>query len=355
MTERAVSPMRGGGIHDLTWSVWPWVNWLLPILAIFAVGNNGWGLLMLLVVSPVLVPVLALLGSLPRFLLRRAGATTTPPPVTVLLFVQWWAWVAAVITPPGATDSRPIPAVMQGLSPRPLSGDFLGAVMAGGALLGVLCGVAVLVLAIILRTKTLSVPAVRRWTRASLIAAFALPVLFVALIWTGGEVTAQQRDAAGDTVAEVQAQPLSQQAARALERHEQTQTRLSEARGMIAADGWRVSARGIDQRLSSKHGVDAYGFDLEFEHDRVSDEVVQAARADLLAAGWSEGERGRLVDAQGYSIEIVAYAEVVVVSVSSPTWWGEDYDLSEELGLYDRSPSDEAFVRTYASDEWPSL
>ena len=26
---------RGGGIHAFTWALWPWINWLLPIVGIW--------------------------------------------------------------------------------------------------------------------------------------------------------------------------------------------------------------------------------------------------------------------------------------------------------------------------------
>lgn len=352
------APRRGRqGIHSFTWSLWPWMNWLLPVVGILCVGNGGWALLLLLVVSPVLVPAAGLLGSLPRFVLRRSGAVTTPAPITALLLLQWWAWGAAMITPPGATDGSPIPAVMQVLSPLPISGGFLSAVLLGASLIAVSCWIAVLVIAIVLASR--AEPARRQgakgWTAAAWIAAFALPLLLVATIWLGGAVTAQQRDAAGATVAEVQALPLSEQAARAVERHDRAQAQLSAVRGMIAEDGWELSSRGIDTRTSFSEAVESYGFDLRFEHRASPGESVDAdaVAAELLRQGWTEGERGAIVDPHGNVVEISANDDRVWVSLNSPTWWGDAYDLFEELGGYD--PADGAFEQTYAYDEWPEL
>lgn len=347
------SPGSGrSDIHSFAWGIWPWMNWGLPLVAIITVGNGGWALLMLLVISPVLVPVLGLLGSLPRFLLRKSGITTTPASITALLFVQWWAWVAAMITPPGATDGSPIPAVMQGLSPAPISGGFLQAVMLGGSGIAVMCWIAVLVLAIVLRTKTSPPAASKRGTLIAWIAAVMLPVLFVAMIWLGGAVTAQQRDAAGETVAEVQALALSVQAERALERHEQAQGQLSLVRGMIADDGWGISQRGIDRRTSFTEAVDSYGFDLRFHHEPLAEGPVdvEAIEGELIGQGWMKDEKGALVDPHGNVVEIFSNENGLRVSLVSPSWWGDSWDISDELGY----GLDDAFARTYAYDEWPT-
>lgn len=347
------SPGSGrSDIHSFAWGVWPWMNWGLPLVAIITVGNGGWALLMLLMISPVLVPVLGLLGSLPRFLLRKSGITTTPAPITGLLFVHWWAWAAAMITPPGATDGSPIPAVMQGLSPRPISGGFLQAVMLGGSGIAVACWITVLILAIVLRARAALPAAPKRWTLVAWLAAVMLPVLFAAMIWLGGAVTAQQRDAAGETVAEAQTQAMSVQAQRALERHEQAQEQLSQVRGMIADDGWRISQRGIDRRTSFADAVDSYGFDLRFEHEPLAEGPVdvEAIEEELIGQGWTKDETGALVDPHGNVVEIYSNESSLQVSLVSPAWWGDSYELSDELGY----GLDDAFARTYAYDEWPT-
>lgn len=350
--EPAWSPPRNGrsDIHSFVWGLWPWMNWGLPVIAMFTIGNGGWMALLLLVASPVLVPALGLLGSLPRFLLRKSGISTTPAPITTLLFVQWWAWAAAMITPAGATDGSPIPAVMQGLSTAPLSGGFLQAVMLAGGGIALACWTAVLVLAIVLRTRTAPSSPSKRWTLVAWIAAFILPALFAATIWLGGVVTAQQRDAAGDTVAEVQALPLSVQAERALERHEQAQGQLSLVRGMIADDGWQVTDWGVNTRTTFSDSVDSYGFDLRFEHEIVAegDVDVDAIERELIGQGWTEDVRGALVDPHGNIVEIFSSEGRLWVSLESPSWWGDPWDISDELG----DSADES-ARTYRYDEWP--
>jgi len=339
-------------IHSFVWVGWPWVNWLLPVVAILCIGNNGWALLALLLFSPVLVPVAGLLGSLPRFILRRSGITTTPGPITALLFVQWWAVITTMITPPGATDGSPIPAIMQGLSPRPISGAYLSVVMLVGAVIVVVCWIAVIAIASITASRKRANPS-KRWTLVAWIAAVGLPVIFIATIWSGGAVTAQQRDAADATVAEVQAQPLDVQAQRALERHEQAQAQLSVVRGLISEDGWHASLRGFGRLTAFAEAADSYGVEIAFRYEPPSADAVDvsAVEAELRQRGWTDGERGALIDPEGNTIEIDAYDQTVVVSLVSPRWWGDSFDLNEELGVYDGHDDD---AQVYAYDEWPS-
>lgn len=73
------------------WLAWPWVNWILPALLIFGYSfsnSAGWDGLFLLFLSPVLVPAFGLLGSLPRFIMRRRGYEAAPAPVGVMLAVH---------------------------------------------------------------------------------------------------------------------------------------------------------------------------------------------------------------------------------------------------------------------------
>jgi len=351
---RPARERRGSGIQRFVWMLWPWMNWLLPIAAIFVVGNSGWFLLLLLVVALVLVLVLGLLGTIPQFLLGNEGWKTAPAPVAVLLIVQWWAWIAALVVPQGATYGRPVPSIVQLLSPRPVAGDFLVTVLVASVSVGVLCWVAVLILSIILRRRSGSVSPGRGWTRGAVVAAIVPPVLLVAVIWSGGEVTAQQRDDAGATVAETAAEPLREQAARALDRYESAQSQLSEIRGMLADDGWWLTSRGFDSRSSWGSGADAYGFDLGFEYEFTAGEApdVDTVHAELLTLGWSEDERGRLVDPHGNTVLMWADSRAVSVSLTSPSWWGDTDELSDEL---DRGVEDDAFGRPYAANEWPGL
>lgn len=340
-------------IHSFVWKLWPWVNWLLPVIAILCIGNNGWGMLLLLFASPLLVPVLGLLGSLPRFILRKSGITTTPAPITSLLFVQWWAVITAMITPPGITDGRPIPPLMQGLSLRPISGDYLSMVLLVGTAIVVACWIAVLTIASITASRKRASDS-KRWTVVAWVAVAVLPLMFVATILLGGAVTAQQRDAAGDTVAEVQAQPLNVQAQRALERHERAQAQLALVRGLIAEDGWQVSLRGFDDRTTLADAVDGYGVGIAFEYEPSATDAVDvsAIEAELRQQGWTVDADGSFIDPDGNTVEIDEYEGVIEVSLVSPRWWGDSYELSDELGVYDGQ--DEVRARTYTADEWPA-
>jgi len=87
------------------WKAWPWVNWLLfpALLGLRWLDRAGIGYLMLFVtvVSPVILVMFGLLGSLPRLMLRRgAGRASVPLGVTRWLLVHWGAALLFALTAP---------------------------------------------------------------------------------------------------------------------------------------------------------------------------------------------------------------------------------------------------------------
>lgn len=74
------------------WRAWTWANWLLPVLfVVVCVRREGasWEGLIVLALSPVLVPTIALLSSIPRCVLRRRGWVLAPRQIVVPLLVCW--------------------------------------------------------------------------------------------------------------------------------------------------------------------------------------------------------------------------------------------------------------------------
>lgn len=96
------------GVRTFAWQVWPWMNWLLPLyfcLHGWLHGVGGWETLILTMSAVVIVPACGLLGSLPRFILRRRRFESPPAAMVPLLFVNWWSWFLAALLMPGTGDS----------------------------------------------------------------------------------------------------------------------------------------------------------------------------------------------------------------------------------------------------------
>lgn len=365
-----------GGIRGFVWAVWPWMNWVLPIFFVVHgfFGSGGWGTLILVFISPVFVPAMGLLGALPRFLLRRRGHTTAPGPLVWLLFVNWWGWFALTLAMQDAGDSGPLRSLLRDMMTVPLSRDFEQFVFLGAIAAAVLAWIAVLLIAI-LAPKPAPAPAPGAaardpWTTVSWIAGFAVPALLVAIVVVGVQVTAQQRDAAGDTVAEVAAMPLDDQVQRAEQNYTLTQERLSAVRELIADDGWRVRNEDGQWVGRSDFGSSSFdcltadaecytievGFQLE-SRPAGFDPRSAEFRADLDALGWEPTSRAsQWTDSQGFTLDVWSMASdgSLSLEVNSPVWWGDEFDLREELPAR-ADEGDGEPARDYRADEWPPL
>lgn len=390
---------RPSGIQGFVWAVWPWMNWVLPTFFVLHgfLGVGGWATLLLLFASPVFIPATGLLGSLPRFLLRKRGHTTTPAPIVGLLFVNWWGWVALTLTMQDAGDSGPLASLLRSMLTVPLSVDYEQGLYVVAIGVAITAWLAVLVIAIVLPRATAATvvpgppaaptmaaaPAAvapphpptttgrprdeRPWVVVAWVSAFLVPALFVTAVVVGVEVTAAQPDASGDTVAEVAAMPIAAQVDRAEQNYERTQQRLSEVRELIAEDGWRLRDEDGEWVGSAGFGtsawecrqadVDCYTFQVRFSLDQAPADFDRARFDDSLRdAGWTPPEYGDgWTDAEGYRLRVTVYPanNRLSIELESPEWWGDTYDLRNEMG--DSDDDNLGLGRTYRFDEWPPL
>ncbi|MFG6402977.1 hypothetical protein [Microbacterium sp. P04] len=353
----AVGP-AAAGIARFAWAVWPWMSWLLPVFLVlrgFISGSGGWEALILLFASPVLVPVLGLLGMLPWFLLRRRGWRSTPAPVIWLLFLNWWGWFGFIITIRGIGDSGDIPSMLVGAGEVRLSQGAEQALLFVCLLLAAGAWVAILV--IVLAHPRVSAAAYARWTVVAWIAAIAVPVLLIAGVLGATAATTQQRDAAGDTVAEVESQPIDTQLERAEARYDELQRMLVPLRESFGTSGWEVYSSGFSDYAGSCSDAEAecYSVEATFTLDAVTTGASAESFADLLrSAGWEteQGGYGANGEKDGYVVDgSIAEDGSVWLELSSPTWWGDPSELRQALG--EIAPRVEGEL--YASDEWPSL
>lgn len=360
-----------GGIRGFVWALWPVMSWLLPVFFVFHgfLGGGGWGTLLLMFASPIFVPAMGLLGMLPRFILRKRGHRTTPGPIGWLLFVNWWAWVAFTITMQDAGDSGPMETMLDGILAARLSSDVEQGIFLGAVAVACLSWLAVLFVAIAQPPPRSGVQTRGgTWDAVSWIAAILVPALLVGMVALGVQVTAMETDAAGDTVAQVEALPIAAQADRAEANYTLTQEKLSEVRGLIAEDGWSardenggwVRGPAFASSYGSCGGSDAecYVFEVGFALESAPagfDSYDHAWDSRLRELGWMASERGDgWTDADGFTLEVDQRQSVerLVVAIESPSWWGDTYDLRQELGGADE---DLGLGLAYRFDEWPPL
>lgn len=358
------------GIRGFTWAIWPWMSWILPAFFTFHgfLGGGGWGTLLLMLASPIFIPAMGLLGMLPRFILRKKGHAAAPAPIVWLLFVNWWAWFALTITMQDAGDSGPTDTLLRATLTARLSTEYEQIIFLAAVAIAMASWVAVLILAIRQPPPVPGAPTRDgSWDAVSWNAAFLVPALLVATVFAGVQLTALQQDAAGDTVAAVEALPIETQAQRAESNYALTQQRLSQVRELISDDDWVlreedgnwVGSSGFGSSYGACGGADAdcYTFDAGFRLELPPagfDPEGAEFTAQLRELGWTATDRAwEWTDADGFSLDVLHYAndDGVTVEIASPSWWGDTYELRQVIGERD----DSGLGRPYRFDEWPPL
>lgn len=339
------------------------MNWIVPAFVCLhgLLGNGGWESLVLIPASVVLVPGTALLGALPRFLLRKRGHLSTPMPIVPLLFVIWWGWICFGGAMPGVTDSAPLPSIFNALSGERLPSMIETALMLGGAGAAILAWIAVLIIAIVRAAKEPKKP-----RRASVVlawaTAFLIPVALIATCVAGVRIGASAVDAGGDTFAAAEARDRDARDDLDRQRYEMTQQALSQVRALISPSDWtgaEVLARS-GQCPWATQATDCYSLDARFFLESSGAPDFEALTDSLSAKGWdvhelTTDEWGAMeldtYSSDGVSITIrysqgEAGEHFVNTTATSPSWWGSSYDV--RLNSYDVDVD-----ATYAADEYP--
>lgn len=142
----SASGSKGSELGRVTYRLWPWMAWLLPV-ALFvlmaACGAGGWEMLFVMLYSPIILPAYALLSLLPRLIIRKSGRRATPHSVGVLLVVHWCSLTAFALFVRGYGDSGSLDSAMGeilGWLPESVENavSLLGALIALFSWLGVL-------------------------------------------------------------------------------------------------------------------------------------------------------------------------------------------------------------------------
>ncbi|MFK4729412.1 hypothetical protein ROT00_06980 [Agromyces mediolanus] len=362
--------MSDSAIARFTWVIWPWMNWLVPAFVCLhgLFGNGGWESLVLIPASVVLVPGTALLGALPRFLLRRAGYRSAPLPIVPLLFVVWWGWSCVGAAMPGATDGAPLPSMLDAMTGGRLPSAIETGVMAAGAAAALVCWSAVLVIAVRLRARPAATEGPGRRRTSEIVAwtaAFVVPLTIIGSCVAGVGLQATAQDADGDTFAAVAARDADARDELDRQRYEATQRALATVRAQIAPNDWTGaeararSARDCPWRTAT---TDCYAITARFARATSASPDFAALADALRASGWEvedavTDEWGAVEletrSPAGVSVRVrfstgAGGQQFVNTTATSPSWWGASFEVRLNTAGIDAE-------QRFTADDFPRL
>lgn len=356
----------------------------------------GWETVILMVTAPITIPAIGLLGSLPRFLLRKKGHTEVPIPVAVMLIVQWWGLIFFSLAMEGVGDSGSFPSVMAQMF------SLTGNVASWTSALSILMWAALFVITIITAIVIAQTgePETQKRSRLPLIALVLTPVLIIVIGVVASEVERSAAIRAEDHggLAGTKAQQITDlETSRSLEDEhwEALQVELSGIRSEVSDSGWIHELHNIIWPVEVKE-ISETQYRLEStwrlytEEDR--DAVMDRASTWLEAQGWEIEHRfttERLVrgtSPSGASFRFgsreggpddAPYTVVTVFASVGPYWetgYGPvpttevDRDLALQVVDTDKLMRQDDFTNvietvqdpagpllTFAGDAWPSL
>jgi hypothetical protein len=366
-THTHASPHVEPPIARFTWVIWPWMNWIVPAFVCLhgLSGNGGWESLLLIYGAVLIVPAFALLGSLPRFLLRKRGYRSAPLTTVPLLFVIWWGWTCVGAAMPGITDSSPLPSIANSLTGERLPSAIELMLMVGGMLAGTIAWIAVVAMSIALSNRARAGRAPSRPSRAGVIvawvAAVAIPAALIVICVVGVQLGVSATDADGDTQAVAAARGGSARDELDQQRYTTMQEALSEVRGLISATDWTGAQSGTVSGTCPwvTQAADCYALDARFVFKAAEEPDFTGIAETLQSSGWATesvttdqwGARELDVHSpDGVSVTI-RYSTVdgqgfINTRAKSSSWWGSRYDVRVPDGAVDEK-------QMWAADDFP--
>lgn len=334
------------------------MNWLLPIGFCVFTLVTGRGVLPFLVIvsSLLLIPAAALLGSLPRLMLRRQGVTAaTPGGIVWLLVLQWWSWVGMAVAMPDDTFASVRPSPLQRFAWPQMSEMFATGVFAGSVIVGAGSWVATLILA-----SHAPAPHIRHgWEAVAWASIVATPALLLLAGPIGIGISQLQTDAAGERPAQVAELSAADQISQAQQRYDTVQQTVSELRAIAAAGRWEANAAEAESMNTGGRGWHSYRLLIDFSHDATPDLVIDrdAFAVVLTSADWTITRSDATplrIDAHGpdgSTLRIEQQGDMPLrIMLTTGSWWqSTDAPVTAEL---DRSGG---LGGGYAAEEWPQL
>lgn len=394
-------PAFGRGL----WQAWPYVNWLLPVVLIASYSfsdSAGWDGFFLVLFSPLLVPALALLGSLPRFIMRRRGHTAAPVAMWAMLAAHWWGAAFFFWSIRGTGDSGSLGSMLGealGLSER-------GEAAVGAVALGcvVVAWVAELTAAGASpqRSEVSPVAPNRALSLVSGLSFALVPLLLLGLGMlvslvgpapgagggTGsglaGSADPTRPDGLGDTAEEARAVTDAEAVrARQARAWEQTQEAVVPLRASLAEEGWTLyntDPNGIDPWSAREEGRYAVDVAWMLEREATVEQLFEAASAAVTDGGWSivststpdpDFHSLEAVGPEGHEAQIDVHpahepddgVSLMRLTVRSPGYWAEGasadwsgmHDAAELDALLGFGVSAGAEQPEFSAYEWPPL
>ncbi|MGO3833817.1 MAG: hypothetical protein ACTJGT_07605 [Microbacteriaceae bacterium] len=336
--------------RDLLWKLWPWMSWGIALFFTFHgfLLEGGWETLFLLMFSPLIVPALGLLEMLPRFILRKRGHTVIPVAMACIAPLHWALLVVAVLSARGSTDSAPTRSGLSILSGEALLPGVENTIGAGAALLTVATGIALLVLAIVLKPiVAVGVPKLRTAPAVSAALAVALVIATPqAAVWA----TSLKRDAAGNRFGHVMQMPIEEQVDLLESRYLEAQEELSDARALAGDARWINPLWRLKGPLWG--GIEWYSIELIFTLPGERSLDIEAFAHDLAALGYERaGTRHQWSTPKGNTLDVEEHTNGTELRLTTRAWWGDRHKVNEEA----QAQVDEIDATSYAPDEFPGF
>ncbi|GAA3662668.1 hypothetical protein [Microbacterium marinilacus] len=381
-----------GVLNQVVWGLWPVIAWLLPVflfLTRMATDSDGWEALLLLLASPVVLPVIALAGLLPRFILRRErrGRVSAGTFVTTLMLLHWWGMALFALAQRGTGDSGSLSSSLQSWQSWLPPGLNSALSVAGMTIMiAAWLGAAALAARGFARGRS-----GRAWTPWA--ALLAPPLLLAAILCAAYIIHLfGERDASGNTEADVVWMSVDDAVTRKEAHWDAAQEHLAPLREAITPVGWIAQAGWYD-------GV-TYGDTLDSYRDRGEYAMLVVWRVDIPVSptdaastleralpetGWTvlvrpenvadSGAEFRADGEHGYDLLVslnsssaadseqagTATAErstTVTLTMRSPDYWTEGQGLLEWSDLATAEQVDEVWgevPRRFSFDDWPAL
>lgn len=184
MTQSAqLNPAEPSRLQRVTWELWLILAWVLPFgPALASLKITGMSAIVIVPVSVVLGPVVALLTLWPRRRLRRAGHSAAPVRVVPFLSVHWWA---ALCMPLGLTSgARSAASPLDMMLPGTLAPWVNQVMLVGGGLVALTSWVLMMLVAF--GDPAAPEPNLeRRWRLAGWLAVLVPPAVTVLVVGVG--------------------------------------------------------------------------------------------------------------------------------------------------------------------------
>lgn len=293
--EHPRDPGEAVPVRRMLWTAWVPVAWAFPplLLLLRFTGGGGWETLFMLISAPVWWPALALLGLLPRFVLRRRGFTSVPVSVGIAIAGCMWGLLGFSLSLRGVGDSGSVDSALAGFVPG-ASARLQGTVAVVSMVLVAVAYVVAVVCAFALRRRDGAPEADRPFGGLALVLGIIAVPVVLGLVCAGLDRAAMHgaRDAAGSQEADVVGLSAAQARARQVRHWDAAQRELEGARKAIGSDGWLVgTAGGV---VEEDRRTEPYAYRVRVTWDRIEPGDPQPIGDRLLPLveqqGWTPYE-----------------------------------------------------------------